>query len=322
MFLGIAIGDALGMPVESWTQERIKETYGYVKEYKVPDGHKWFNGQPAGMTTDDTQLSVAVAEALMQKPACMEAQKEWHIAALKESTMGWGNSTRNSVRNLANGAHWSESGKGQSGLGNGVAMKIAPAAAYLFSVRKSKSKMAEGFKFIRRLNLMTHYTHMSLCTTMSQVFAIIVALKYNPSNSQSMIEKLKEFVIAACRKEKEILITYNESEDDITARFEKLFSEPHDTQKLIEDFGGGSCYCYNSIPFTFGFFLNNPCSVDNLYEVINAGGDTDSNASMLGALLGALNGSSIFPSNLVDELPEKDKILDVAERFAGKFGFE
>ena len=105
----------------------------------------------------------------------------------------------------------------------------------------------------------------------------------------------------------------------LTLRFESLFENQYDAQKLIEEFGGGSCYCYNSVPFTYGFFLQNPHSVESLYDVINAGGDTDSNGSMLGALLGALHGTSIFPQHLIDGLVEREKVLEVAQRFAEKF---
>ena len=63
MFLGIAIGDALGMPVETMTLEKIAKKFGRVNRYIRPDGHKWYNGQPAGTWTDDTQLSLAIAES-------------------------------------------------------------------------------------------------------------------------------------------------------------------------------------------------------------------------------------------------------------------
>lgn len=50
-FLGTAIGDSLGMPVETFSAERIAKDYGRVTEYLVPDGHKWFDGRKAGTWT-------------------------------------------------------------------------------------------------------------------------------------------------------------------------------------------------------------------------------------------------------------------------------
>jgi len=44
-FLGAGIGDALGMPVETFSADRIAKDYGRVTEYRVPSGLKWCDGQ-------------------------------------------------------------------------------------------------------------------------------------------------------------------------------------------------------------------------------------------------------------------------------------
>ena len=57
--IGLAIGDALGMPVEGWTPERIRVELGGVSD--MLDGRKG----PAGTWTDDTGMTIAVAESLV-----------------------------------------------------------------------------------------------------------------------------------------------------------------------------------------------------------------------------------------------------------------
>lgn len=52
---GLAVGDALGRPTEFLTLDRIKKVYGEAGIRHLPE--------PA-MYTDDTQMSLAVAEAL------------------------------------------------------------------------------------------------------------------------------------------------------------------------------------------------------------------------------------------------------------------
>ena len=56
--LGLAIGDALGAPVEFLSLEKIKEKYGEkgIEKFDVWDGFK------SGSYTDDTQLSLATAK--------------------------------------------------------------------------------------------------------------------------------------------------------------------------------------------------------------------------------------------------------------------
>jgi hypothetical protein len=66
---------------------------------------------------------------------------------------------------------------------------------------------------------------------------------------------------------------------------------------------------------TYAFFLKNPSSIDSLYDCVSAGGDTDSNGSMLAGLLGALHGTGIFPQHLVDGLVEKEEVLAIADQF-------
>lgn len=65
--------------------------------------------------------------------------------------------------------------------------------------------------------------------------------------------------------------------------------------------------------------MRNPNSIESLYDCVSAGGDTDTNGSMLASLLGALHGQSIFPKHLVDGLKNKDEILDLADQFYEKF---
>ncbi len=56
MLYGIALGDALGAPLEFWDLKGIRERYGPVGIQELP--------QPARFT-DDTQMTLAVAEALV-----------------------------------------------------------------------------------------------------------------------------------------------------------------------------------------------------------------------------------------------------------------
>jgi ADP-ribosylglycohydrolase len=60
--LGLAIGDALGYPAEFMSLSQIHEEYGPrgVQDFKPSGFH------PAGRFTDDTQMTIAVAEALIE----------------------------------------------------------------------------------------------------------------------------------------------------------------------------------------------------------------------------------------------------------------
>jgi len=60
MMYGLALGDALGSPVEFWELKGIRERYGPEGITELP--------APA-LFTDDTQMTLAVAEALIDAGA-------------------------------------------------------------------------------------------------------------------------------------------------------------------------------------------------------------------------------------------------------------
>lgn len=325
MFLGIAIGDALGMPVETLSGKEIAEKYGRITNYIRPDGHKWFNGKEAGTWTDDTQLSLVVAESLIAKRGIdLDDLAARHVAELATArNFGWGSSTRESVERLASGIHWSQSGKSDKpnrGFGNGVAMKVAPIGAWLASFADKEKLLPEDLLNIDRLALMTHYTDMAVASAYVHIITIYPCL--------NLAEPRKDLLILLEEPERKLEFgKYSpEIKDKLADRFE-LINTMYDSgtlsamtaQDISKIFGGGTSYVYNSLPLSNAFFQRSPHSIESLFDTVNAGGDTDTNGSIVGSLLGALNGTSIFPKELIDGLWQKDHILNVADRFCDTF---
>ena len=61
---GVAIGDAMGGPLEFLDANEIKMRYGQVREMI---GGGWLNLKP-GEVTDDTQMTLCVAEGILENP--------------------------------------------------------------------------------------------------------------------------------------------------------------------------------------------------------------------------------------------------------------
>ena len=61
---GVAVGDALGAPVEFMTADEITSKHGQVRD--MIGGGRW-NIRP-GDTTDDTAMTLAVAEGIVELP--------------------------------------------------------------------------------------------------------------------------------------------------------------------------------------------------------------------------------------------------------------
>jgi ADP-ribosylglycohydrolase len=127
MMLGLALGDALGRPLEFLSLEEIRERYGETA-LAGPD-------EPL-RCTDDTSMTVAVAEALVAAGA---DEPEALMSAVVERFVAWrsevkpedspGNTCLEATARLEAGVPWTESGVAWS-KGAGAVMRTAPVGFY------------------------------------------------------------------------------------------------------------------------------------------------------------------------------------------------
>lgn len=121
--VGLAVGDALGAPVEDLTSEEIAREY--------PTGLGDFVGDHPGEVTDDTEMALLVTRSLL-------AQGGLDMAHLVGQLVEWalttrpklGPSTSRAISLLATGVHWSESGS-PTQPSSGVLPRCAPLAMAL-----------------------------------------------------------------------------------------------------------------------------------------------------------------------------------------------
>lgn len=333
MFLGIAIGDGLGVPVETMQPDEISDKFGRITTYIRNGEHKWYKDFAIGQWSDDTQLSLAIAESEIQK-RCVNVNDiaMRHIKAMGECSIGWGRSTKDSIACFKNGEHWSNTGN-PNGAGNGVAMKVAPIGALMLADALSLSKkkslyFSEYCDAARRkifpkivdLSIMTHKSSIAIASGLAQADATFTCL--NPDIERNFEDQFLNNVLECCWIGERINVG-DTITDRLSERIEKIiYTRPHKNMTVNEIaklFGDATCYVYNSLPFCYAAFLKNPRSIETLYDVVNAGGDTDTNGSIVGALLGALNGTKIFPKHLIDGMWRREYVLDVANRFCKKF---
>lgn len=342
MLLGVGIGDGLGYATESMTPEQIALAYpiGRITKFIPATARRWYKGEPAGTTSDDTQLTLAVLDAIIAARGLeINSQVTTHVKALNESTAGWGSSTRKAIEALSEGTSVTKSGVSgpKLGKGNACAMKISPLAAFLVGGLKgnfrdsiegglsSTSFMRTVFSFASQLSLMTHNTLMAVESAFVHITGLSYCLNpfcdyghgndFDPHILLQLVQGAFPFALDSVKKRAV------DMEGNFPAQMGKVFyHEDYDIARLRAEFGGCSCYIEHSLPATYIVFLNNPFSIDSLYDIIMAGGDTDTNGSMLGSLLGALNGPQVFPQHLIEGLVGKDRILAAADQFCNLVG--
>ncbi|GLI38709.1 ADP-ribosyl-[dinitrogen reductase] hydrolase [Geobacter hydrogenophilus] len=125
-FIGLAVGDALGAPVEFMTAGEIRSKHGVLREIV---GGGWLRLKP-GQVTDDTEMSLCVARAIV-------AAGGWSLRGIADEFAGWlrtkpvdvGDTCRRGIRNfMLKGIL--ETPFNQWDAGNGAAMRMLPAALY------------------------------------------------------------------------------------------------------------------------------------------------------------------------------------------------
>ena len=125
-FLGAALGDALGAPVEFMTGGEIRAKYGVMKEMT---GGGWLRLKP-GQITDDTEMSLCIARALVTAGG-------WSLFAIADNFAAWlrskpvdvGDTCRRGIRSyMLRGTL--ETPPNQWDAGNGTLMRMTPVALF------------------------------------------------------------------------------------------------------------------------------------------------------------------------------------------------
>lgn len=118
---GLAIGDAIGRPVEGMSAEQIREKYGSVKDF--------VNLTPGG--SDDTEYALLTGSAILKYGKSISASQFadfWieKVCAQKGAFAGAGFSEMNAIHNLRKGLRPPFSGQHNHAWSDGLAMRVAP----------------------------------------------------------------------------------------------------------------------------------------------------------------------------------------------------
>lgn len=332
-FLGCAIGDAMGMSVETMTQEEIlavtdgKGVVGFMdaKQRNL----KSISDYKAGDTTDDWQLTAAIARSLI-KMHCykFEDTVNEQVKEFERCRNGWGKTTKSSFGEIKEWfdsegergrASWQPAlmRDGSSGCGNGVAMKIAAIALHssldcVYPGNLSDKIMEQGR--LTHPDMRASHAAYAVASLMAKV--ILQPLIKGVFEKEDVGKRLSELIVEVGRIER-LFPDPQKAEDTISGRLRKIFME-----KMLDDVtalrgkNGTSCLSLESVPFSIATFLRHPTDFRaGVLEAVNAGGDTDSNAAMVGALIGANCGVEVIPEEWRNFRKEFEEPIKLGEEF-------
>jgi ADP-ribosylglycohydrolase len=298
LIFGLAIGDALGWPTEFLSLEEIKATYGDSGISDLPD--------PA-LFTDDTQMSIAVAKALIGAgekdiDAIMEAVRDEFIQWLHapDNDRAPGNACIQGVSNLEKGIHWSKSGLPHS-KGCGSAMRAAP-IGYLYQNDPDKLK-----KVAHASGICTHGHPTADAACIGAAYLVKLALDH--TNPAHMIPQLLAFTKGISGEFDQAILKVNQC------------LGWDDPQKALSYLGQGwvgeeavalALYCFLKFPDDYRRVVTLAANTD---------GDSDSIACIAGAISGAYLGMSAIPCDWIKRIERPVYLRYVAEGLAKKKAF-
>ncbi len=301
--LGVEIGDALGMPWEMMTAEEISTaTDGRgVTTFHEPSKARiaGVRNLQAGDTTDDTAATRAITKTLItcrgyDHVLCAREM----IRAMEESPFGWGKTTKNSLQTIADylSAHPDATAEELpkpegNGCGNGVAMRIA-AIPHVWAYLPGDKSLRE---IIFQNGMMTHPDPRASSAAFA-VAAVIDIIRVHDLQSLPPNLILAE-VIHVCESVERNIGILSAYPETMTTQLcvileEGLLKDPEALRQRI----GTGCFSMQSVPFAIATALRNLTDFRaGVLEAVNAGGDTDTNASIVGAIIGTNVGVEGIP---------------------------
>ncbi|WP_048091603.1 ADP-ribosylglycohydrolase family protein [Geoglobus acetivorans] len=279
--LGLAIGDALGMPVEGMTYEEIKQRFGEIRDFMPSE-----DGLSEGEWTDDTAQALILAESLLETVYFSPENFAEKLAGLSISHR-FGPTSSQAIRLLRQGYSWRESGINSDT--NGSAMRVAPI----------------GLLYNHNYNLVEDYAVIASSITHkgSAAIAGCVAVAIGVACAANEDEELVSEVVR--RAEKYDTLVAEKIEYAYQIRKSGL-------EKAIKELGN-SIMAFESIPFAFYCFFSSKNFEQAVIRAVNAGGDADTVAAISGTLKGAETGIEGIPERL-RKIKDYDIILDIADR--------
>lgn len=285
VLLGTAIGDALGVPFETKLVNNPELNEWDGKSFLGSEHHKL---QP-GQYSDDTQMSLMVAESLIENngfnPDDLSARYvDWMVS---DRWRGHGKTTMMALQNIVAGKHWSESGIAGS-QGNGTAMRAAPFGVYyrndlklLISVCKIDSAI----------------THASEDAEAGSIAIALAAAYAVNQDLENLLDKICEHLP-------------NSKVKNTVYSLDSLISSEHITPAQALGVLGTKANVKETVPAALYCFLKFNNYYDAVVAAIRAGGDTDTTAAIVGALFGAKDGMKAIDKSF-HTVEDFDKLIEL-----------
>lgn len=303
VLFGVAVGDALGVPVEFRPREELrKDPVTGMRGYGT---HK----QPPGTWSDDTSLTLCLAETLING---------FDMHAIGQSFVRWlfhnewtaggkvfdvGLSTNYAIKSLRDGASPESAGEDdEDSNGNGSLMRILP---LLFYIRDKP--ILERFRLTSQVSSITH----------GHIRSIIACFYYLEFARHLLEGGDKSAAYQALQKELPPFLEEMKISDSEISLFNRLLKE--DICEQPENMISGSGYVVHTLEASVWCIMTTETYSEAVLKAVNLGSDTDTTGAVTGGLAGLLYGFDTIPSEWVKVTARKTDVEDLADCLSRKY---
>lgn len=301
-FIGVIIGDALGLPVQfAPRSERVKRPVTGM------EGWGAFN-MPPGSFSDDGSLTLCLAESIIEAGLDPEDAGKRFLRWYNEGywtpngfAYDIGGSTMRAMERMQNGTAALNAGpKGEHDNGNGSLMRILPAVLYLAGY--DPETIADGIWKISRI---TH-GHPCACSA-CYIYALMGRELLSGAGPTEAYHNL-------CSLPEAVLQTGIAAEEK--GHFARILNG--ELAALSEDEIRSSGYVVDTLEAAMWCLLKHDDFASTLLAAVNLGYDTDSVAAVAGGLAGIVYGMPGIPAEWLEILARRYEIVSLAGLFADR----
>lgn len=309
-FLGLAIGDALGVPFELVKREDLEKD-------PVTDmvGNKAHN-KPPGTWSDDGSMTFCTAESLLDGFDIDRMAKNY-LAWFDDGywsadgkAFGSGGTTRAALKKIREG-HSAE-GAGRTdpeSNGNGSLMRVLPLVFYFDRVGIARMR-----DMVFEVSSITH-GHNVACLACYYYVRFAMHLIRDADKFDTYHALCHEFnglnFAMTFSNENHVMI-----ENDFRA-FDRLTKS--DISKLPSSAIRSGSYVVDSLEAAIWCLMTSNSYKETVLKAVNLGGDSDSTAAIAGGLAGILYGLDDVPEAWMQKLARKDDIEKLCDEFTYAF---
>ncbi len=294
---GVAVGDALGAPVEGERPATIARRHGMLKD---------MCGTPnfaPGEFTDDAWLTLAACRAYESNQFDPERAGQCMVIWMRTNGKGIGHLTNQALAHISSGRETVfNSGKkalasmGRNrGAGNGSLMRCA-STGLVHPYTDEKDIVDES----RIISEITHAHHQ--CVASCVAYNIILSGIIDGIDLNDCVKHASNLVKPISSETYDVIINGMNG-----SNFRFVPGEMTVTGYVLRSLERAITALFHGASFE-----------DEIIKIVNEGGDTDTNAAIAGGLLGAKYGYGAIPSRWINDLKSKDE-LDEAIELLSKF---